>query len=377
MQGKRYISWIIGFTILAGTGWSFWTKRQQKMAETVEQPTPQQTVVAPPMQTKIEAQNASLAEEKVEVLELNLQVNQRFPMIKTVEQTLSQASAAGISHSKSKLELLLALTVEEIHADGRKRFKVFYTGVKYSHNIAGERVSYDSNRPTGPVPPEVRAYQRLVKNGFSFWIGPDNKIIELIGFDSFLKRCLQNTPPGQLETVLAKISESSGDDGIANFIDDSIGLLPYNIDENHKGGAIRVGETWTKTRRLTQPIPMVLKTEYTLRELNDKTATINIAGDIAASKINSPLNQNGKSVQLFIRGGKAFGNCLIDRKTGLPLESKIDRFLETTVKLENGKEFEQQKQIVTTIRAFPHQEAQTLGPAAKITPPTNVKTNAN
>jgi len=377
MQGKRYISWIIGFTILTGTGWSFWTKRQEKMAETVNQVAAKTAVVAPPLKSKVEVQNASLKEEKVEVLELNLKVNQRFPMIKTVEQTLSQASTAGISHSKSKLELLLALTVEEINADGRKRFKVIYTGVKYSHNIAGERLSYDSSRSTGPAPPEVQAYQRLVNNGFSFWIGSDNKIVELVGFDGFLKRCLQNTPPEQLETVMAKISESSGDDGIANFIDDSIGLLPYNIDENHKGGAIRVGETWTKTRRVTQPIPMVLKTEYTLRELNENTATINIAGDIAASKINSPMNQNGKSVQLFIRGGKAFGNCLIDRKTGLPLESKIERFLETTVRLANGKEFEQQKKIITTIQAFPQQEARRLGPSAKITLPGDMKPNAN
>jgi len=377
MQGKRFISWMLGIAILAGTGWSFWNKRQQKMAEAVKNKPAEPSVATKPLDRKIEAQNASLSEEKVEVLELNLAVNQRFPMIKTVEQTLSQASAAGISHSKSKLELILALTVEEIKADGRKRFKVRYTGVKYSHNIAGEQVQYDSHHSTGPVPPAMQAYQRLVNNGFSFWIGPDNKIVELVGFEEFLQRCLQNTPASQRETVLAKISESSGDDGIANFIDDSIGLLPYNIDENHKGGAIRVGETWMKTRRLTQPIPMVLKTEYTLRELNDKTATINIAGDIAASKISSPINQNGKSVQLYIRGGKSFGTCLIDRKTGLPLKSQIDRFLEMTVKLANGKEFEQQKQIVTTIRAFPHQEERTLGPAAKITPRGTLKRAAN
>jgi len=377
MLGKRFISWMLGIAILSGTVWSFWQKRQQKLAEVVQNEPAEPFVPASPLDPKIDAQNASLTQEKVEVLELNLSVNQRFPMIKTVEQTLSQASAAGISHSKSKLELILALTVEEIQEDGRKRFKVLYTRVKYSHNIAGEQVEYDSNLENGPVPPEVQAYQRLVKNGFSFWIGPDNKIIELVGFDEFIQRCLQNTAPDQRETVLAKISESSGDDGIANFIDDSIGLLPYNIDENHKGGAIRVGETWMTTRRLTQPIPMVLKTEYTLRELNDKTATINIAGDIAASKINSPMNQTGNSVQLHIRGGKTFGTCLIDRKTGLPLESKIDRFLETTVKLVSGKEFEQQKHIITTIKAFPHQEDRPLGPAAKISPPRNLKPVAN
>lgn len=377
MQGKRYISWMLGIMILAWTGWSFWIKRQEAVEVVKEKESPGPAAVVKPLENPIQVQNASLRDEKVEVLELNLVVNQRFPMIKTVEQKLSQASSAGIIHSTSKLELILALTVEELREDGHKRFKVLYTGVKYSHDIAGEQVHFDSNRPSGPVPPEVQAYQRLVNNGFSFWIGPDNKIVELVGFDEFIKRCLQNTSASQRETVLAKISESSGDDGVANFIDDSIGLLPYNIDENHKGGAIRVGETWIKTRRLTQPIPMVLKTEYTLRELNDNIARINIAGDIAASKISSPINQHGKSVQLYIRGGKSFGSCLIDRKTGLPLESKIERFLETTVKLASGKEFEQQKQIVTTIRAFPHQEERPLGPAAKLTRPGNLKPAAN
>ena len=377
MQGKRYISWMIGIVILAGTGWSFLNKQQNESSEKVEDVKPPGAVTEQTEQPPVEVAPVSLREEKVEVLELNLAVNQRFPMIKTVEQTLSQASAAGVVQSKSKLELILALTVEELQEDGRKRLRVQYSGVKYSHDIAGEKVSFDSNRSSGPAPPEVQAYQGLVQNGFSFWIGPDNKIIELVGFDQFMQRCLQNTPVSQRETVLAKISETSGDDGVANFIDDSIGLLPYNINKEHQGGAVRVGESWTKTRRLTQPIPMVLKTEYTLRELNENIARINIAGDIAASKISSPINQHGKSVQLFIRGGKSFGSCLIDRQTGLPLESKIDRFLETTVKLENGKEFEQQKQIVTTIRAFPHQEERPLGPSAKITPRSNPKPAAN
>lgn len=377
MQGKRYISWMIGIVILAGTGWSFLNKQQNESSEKVEDVKPPGAVAEQTQQPPVEVAPVSLREEKVEVLELNLAVNQRFPMIKTVEQTLSQASAAGVVQSKSKLELILALTVEELQEDGRKRLRVQYSGVKYSHDIAGEKVSFDSNRSSGPAPPEVQAYQGLVQNGFSFWIGPDNKIIELVGFDQFMQRCLQNTPVSQRETVLAKISETSGDDGVANFIDDSIGLLPYNINKEHQGGAVRVGESWTKTRRLTQPIPMVLKTEYTLRELNDNIARINIAGDIAASKISSPINQHGKSVQLFIRGGKSFGSCLIDRHTGLPLESRIERFLETTVKLENGKQFEQQKQIVTTIRAFPHQEERPLGPSAKITPRSNPKPAAN
>jgi hypothetical protein len=64
---------------------------------------------------------------------------------------------------------------------------------------------------------------------------------------------------------------------------------------------------------------------------------------------------------VMVRGGNAFGTCTIDRSTGLPLESKVERYLEMNVRLPNGLAFEQRKRTVTTIQAFPQQTAAVSG----------------
>lgn len=92
--------------------------------------------------TNREAANKTLATEN---LELRLQVGDRFPLIKTVEQRLRQQSPDGGPPivSSSKLVMTLAIIVEDID-QGAKTLGVRYQRVRYEHDIAGEKVSYDS-----------------------------------------------------------------------------------------------------------------------------------------------------------------------------------------------------------------------------------------
>src|SRR5690606_16904531 len=114
----------------------------------------------------------------------------------------------------SSLEMLMAITVEDVRPDGRKLFNVRYQRVRYVQEIDGERVEFDSTaRPTA-IPPEVAPYRRLVDNGFSFWLGPDNRIDDLVGFDEFLKRCVQDVPPARRGEVLAQFARTSSEEGI-------------------------------------------------------------------------------------------------------------------------------------------------------------------
>src|SRR5690606_31855409 len=61
------------------------------------------------------------------------------------------------------------------------------------------------------------------------------------------------------------------------------------------------------------------------------------------------------SVNITVNGGKSFGSCTIDRNSGLPISSKIERFIDMTVDLSDGHKFDQRKLIVTSIHAFPVQ----------------------
>jgi hypothetical protein len=285
-------------------------------------------------------------------LVLRLNVGDRFPMLKTVEQTLTQQTATGPAVSHSKLELLLAIEVEEIQ-EARKRLGVRYHRARYVQDIAGERSEYNSDFPenAATLPPELQLYAGLLENGFSFWIGADNQIAELVGFEEFLARCVRTVPVAQRVAVLTHLAETSGEEGIANFVDESIGLLPTTVGGTGDA-ALGVGAVWTRQREVARPVPLFVTHNCTLKSLDERTAEIDVAGTISASTAYGAAPAASSS-QITVRGGHVLGNCVIDRLTGLPVRAQTERQLEMVVHTANGPSFELQKQIVTRIQAFP------------------------
>ena len=303
----------------------------------------------------------ALAEEK---LALNLSVGDRFPLLKIVDQQLRQPSAQGWVTSHSKLEMLLHLTVEEIYRgdpsrtepdprEGQKRFQVKYHRVRYFQELQGRNIEYDSDAPPVPVPLEAQGFHGLKDNSFQFWIGADNQILQMVGFEQFLERCLRDVPPAQKQQVRSMLASASGADGIANFVDDSIGVLPAE--------AVRVDDTWTRSRHMLHPVPMHIDSKYTLRRITPQVADIDIVGTIipsanfARTSAAAPADVKSKDVMVVMRGGNCFGSCQIDRRSGLPMHSKVQQTMQMNVMLAGGISFDQFKTTVTTISAFPDQ----------------------
>jgi hypothetical protein len=248
------------------------------------------------------------------------------------------------------------ITVEEVRDDAIL-LGVRYSRVNYAHDVAGQQLSYDSSTHQGAVPWDALPYAGMINNGFSFWLGRDNSIREMVGYKEFLERCVAEVPLERRETLLSEISNRFGDDGVANFVDDSIGLLPYDASVD-PDAATRVlpGDVWTRERRLMQPVPVQLISTYRLTEINDTTAEIDITGRIASGDAAATANAG----RLRISGGHSLGRCIVDRATGLPLEVNLTRYITMKLTTADEKEVVQEKTIVTTIRAFP----ETRGPVA-------------
>lgn len=335
-------SWLVVWLIVVVPGCDWWGAEEQ----------PDAHAPIPDFKTLVSDSRSAPAEPAQ--LDLKLKVGDRFPLLKTVEQSLTQQTQQGEQTSHSTMELSLAITVEE-ERGGHKRMGVRYDRVRYRQDIAGEQIEFDSQNPQEPLPMAVKAYAGLPGNGFSFWIGSDNQLIELVGFEDFLKRCVKSVAPAQRQEVMAALLESAGDEGIANFVDDSIGLLPYRPEADEHASAVRVGDRWERKRQVVRPIPMYLTSVYTLSELTDRTARIDIVGSISHSTTYGPSGQQQNDLQVTVTGGHSLGSCTIDRDTGLPLNSRVERYLEMTVQLADGVQFKQQKRILTTMRAFPQQ----------------------
>ena len=119
---------------------------------------------------------------------------------------------------------------------------------------------------------------------------------------------------------------------------------------------IMEGDTWTRERSLSRPVPLFIQNHCSLSRLTDRIADIDIAGTIATTRTFGEQRQteNG-DVQVIVRGGHAHGTCRIDRETGLPLHCSVKHLLDMAVRQADGREFVQQKITTTTIRLFPEQ----------------------
>ena len=290
-------------------------------------------------------------------LELRLKQGDRFPLIKTVEQTLMQKSNDSPAMAQTKLELTIIIDVEQVKKDGIL-LGVKYSKVVYEHDVNGQHMLYDSGNHQGEVPWDALPYAGMVNNGFSFWLGRDNKIREMVGYREFLERCVAEVPLDRREVLLSEISNRFGDDGVANFVDDSIGLLPYDASVDADAASrVAPGDVWIGERTLMQPIPIHMKSTYRLTAMDETSAEIDITGRISAG---DAVGNDQKS-RLRITGGHSLGRCIVDRSTGLPTDMNLTRFINMKIVTPDQREIVQEKQIVTTIRAFPEMRRPVAG----------------
>jgi len=280
-------------------------------------------------------------------LALRLQPGDRFPLRKVIEREVVQATPQGTPQvHRLQIELTLGMTVEAVQS-GETRFRVRYDRVRYVHHMGEEVVEFDSFAPPTQLPLSLRAWQAMVGDGFVFWVGRDNQIARVEGFQEFLDRCLAVIPPDRRDEVLASIESSSGENGVTDFVDNAVGLLPY-------GDRKAPGDAWQRTRHIGRPVPMVLDNTYTLKELDDRQAVIQISGTITPSTtLMETARSDIRRVRMTVREGHTFGTCTIYRDTGLPQRSRVEHDMLMTVQLSGGTTFDQRVRGVTTIEAFP------------------------
>lgn len=269
-------------------------------------------------------------------------------ILKTVTQTLKQQAAQGWVDARSLLELTISISeggpsgLAGPATAATRAYKVRCDRVRLSLQLPGQaEIGYDSQtRPTA-TPAAATLYQAMLGQGFEFRLSQDGRLAEVVGFEPFLERCLQSLPPAQQRNVRNSLPLSAPVDGVAWFLDESIGLLP--------GGAVQAGEQWIANRKLGGPDEASVSTRYTLRQLTSDTAEIDIAGSIVpAAEFEGSVETPGRS-PVQIRGGQVQGHCRIDRATGLPIHSQVEQTLDMVARLDDGFEVPQMKTSVTTL----------------------------
>jgi hypothetical protein len=344
IQGTRrdWLRWIAGCVTLALlTGCDKGSNDISATMDVVEAP----VTTAPPLDPN-----------EYPILKLGLRVGDRFPLFKTISQEVRTPVGLDFEVSTSRLDLQMIVSVEEhYHNDspqpdkpdpreGQIRMQVRYGRVKFVQEVGNRRIVYDSENTPRRIPIAAVGYHGLKNNAFQFWLSPTNEVLENVGFDQFLDRCVQHVPPEYRLKARAALATTTGSDGLANFVDESIGLLPNK--------AVRRGESWDRNRTIIQPVPMHLEQRYTVGEITPTTVTLDMLGTVVPAAMYGENVSGREDVQVSIIGGHCYGTLIVHRATGLPIEGKTEQVMQMVVTQSDGQEFEQVKRSTTTLRAF-------------------------
>jgi hypothetical protein len=280
-----------------------------------------------------------------------LHIGDIFPLLKTVEQRVTQQRAGKQVTTTSRLTAKLMIEVVDIVSDdvekaaaanrtpGDLLLSIRYESVKFTQDIPGLEVAYDSDRSTASVPAAARPYDALVGQGFQFWLQRGGEVRELAGFQDFMQACLRDVSAEQRTEAWKSMAKTSPRDQIANFIDESVGLLPT--------GPLQLNNSWQRTQQVSHPVPIELSMQYTLREIGADQAVVSIGGTVQPGDV-SPVG----AVRIEIRGGRVTGQATIDRRSGLPVSSQIDQEIQMAVQVPGEAAFEQIKQTRSRITSL-------------------------
>lgn len=327
----------------------------QRLADAGNESSPASTAAIPVAQ----AAPADLVD-----LQLRVEQGDRFPLIKTVEQQVVQSSQAATANAVTRLQLSLTLTVVESDPESTV-FDVRYTRVHYAHNVNGQHTVYDSGTPGTAIPYDAVPYAGLIGQGYAVRVGRNHQVIELIGHDQFMQRCLARVPADRRQSLMNETAVRFGDQGVAGFVPDTLGILPFN-DKVQPDLACRVqeGDSWTLERTLMQPVPVHLDSTCRLVRVTPTMAEIDMAGRITPGQTYAAGSGSVRD-SVRILGGTTEGVCTVDRHLGLPLEVRRRELLNLQVSTESGAVIDQEKRITTEIRIFPQER----GPVVRGTTP--------
>lgn len=292
--------------------------------------------------------------EPADLLDLRLRVEagDRFPLIKTVRQSVLQQSSSGEATADTELELHIVLKVEAV-SDESVVFHIRYSRVRFVQDGQGRRAIYDSAKPRAKIPFAAVPFAGLVGNGYSVRVGRDHQIKEMIGHDEFLQRCIAGVPLDRRQNLMNEIAVRFGDEGVAGFIPDTIGLLPFDADAKAEiASRVQEGDSWKYERHLMQPVPVHLKSTCRVVRVSERQAEIDIAGRVTPGKTYATAQRTGSS-SVSIRGGSTMGVCIVDRRTGLPIDVQRTEILQVDVAAPDGSQVRQDKRIETFVRLFP------------------------
>ena len=231
---------------------------------------------------------------------------------KTYEQTISLTSATKQTFNGIEQEVEQAVSAKtsmELKESGEKTdtYTMWYNNINLGVSQGGQEQKFNSDTTLlATVDPMSSLFSHLTNSKFEAIFDRKGKIQSVSGLEEIITDATSGLGP-QGAAIAPELSASFGDNGLTKNLEMITAILP---DE-----PIKIGSTWTNTQFTSSGLPLILNNTYTLKNVDNGVATIDVAGKLSVDPNNSSTNLQGMEATYFMDGTRT-GTIQMEVATG-------------------------------------------------------------
>jgi hypothetical protein len=267
-----------------------------------------------------------------------LRFNSTKGKVYTITSTIMTQTLQTIKGKDMKVTLenvvKMKYIIDDVDADGIVTITATYTGIKIKQNGMQGVVEYDSEseNPINPVPPAVKGLVALIGTSLTAKMDSRGKVLEIQGLDALLNKMLDNLGSDKNDPNVAKF--------LANFkkqfSDQSFKEMFQSMTAPYPEAPVGIGDSWKTTMTLTQIIPMILETTYTVKENKNGILVLDITSSMQPNG-EASLDLGVAQLSYNISGDQE-GTMEIQTASGMTLRSHAKQHLTGQMKMVSDKE---------------------------------------
>jgi hypothetical protein len=189
--------------------------------------------------------------------------------------------------------------------DRIKTLKTTYKKMVMSMNMGGMKMEFSSEKKgEGMMAMLSNMFAAMKGKSFTMDVNEQGEILKVEGFDKIgeaMARELQ-VPETQKEGMMETFKQQFSDEAVKEAFGQSFGIFPDK--------PVKIGDKWTKTSKSMGKSGMTLNTTYTVKNIKDGKAYLDVYSKVNTGDPKAPGTQTGKMV--------------VDTKTGLVTDANLN-----------------------------------------------------
>lgn len=205
--------------------------------------------------------------------------------------------------------------------EGNERFRMTYESLQYEQRTMGQEQIFDSKNPSRNNNPQFEGmYAALLGNSFDLIYGDKGQLLDAPGLDKIMDEMFADLPAEAQETVRTQMGD--------NALLQAMKSMTYYYPQQEK---VKIGDSWDVTNEVAiAGMELVIDSKYTLVEVKDGLAKIQVASEIDSNPDAPGLNMMGFQMKFDLQGTQA-GFLYVDESTSwlnrMELDQQLDGFM--------------------------------------------------